>query len=260
MRRPRDLLFADAPPLEAVDRVIDARGHVEWRIPFRVAVVPNRALADAIRAETRSRWDEVRSVYLPTGSRSGKLVVRGQKSTTMRDLISLTSLIQEHANKAIELRHEKLVAEVLAGYDKMELGDLTYSNRNDMVKVACRHMIDFPANVFYDYEVLNNPDSPDTQPNSEHAHDIVTQLDSIAAQLEHLEAERSAIAPAALGRVATASAAFDAAKSELDEAVVIARKVGVTWAAIGAEVGITQQAAQQRWGTKVKNASQRQSD
>ena len=58
----------------------------------------------------------------------------------------------------------------------------------------------------------------------------------------------SATQPDPLERIATANKAAGAAKDELREAVAAARRADVTWAAIGAVLGITRQSAFKRFG------------
>lgn len=50
-------------------------------------------------------------------------------------------------------------------------------------------------------------------------------------------------------RISAANEALDAAQAELRAAVTKAREAGDTWAMIGTALGITRQAAYQRFGT-----------
>ncbi len=63
------------------------------------------------------------------------------------------------------------------------------------------------------------------------------------------EAWREHVAPhSARTDLCTAAHEATAARRRLDDAVHTARSYGVTWAQIGADVGLTRQAAHERWG------------
>lgn len=51
----------------------------------------------------------------------------------------------------------------------------------------------------------------------------------------------------ALARIAVAQMRFHAAERELDEAVMVARDVGLSWQAIGDVLGMTRQGANKRF-------------
>lgn len=54
----------------------------------------------------------------------------------------------------------------------------------------------------------------------------------------------------AVHSVAECAAAVGSAGAQLDRAVQLARYAGASWTAIGEAVGISRQAATERWGTK----------
>lgn len=78
-----------------------------------------------------------------------------------------------------------------------------------------------------------------------------TQLDAeverVRAEAEALDAERDRGRAAAVAALRRAATARDLAAAELAAAVKLARAAGVTWAAIGAALGMSRQAAHERW-------------
>lgn len=83
--------------------------------------------------------------------------------------------------------------------------------------------------------------------------EILEQADELADQFEHHEANDENIADAAALR-ALREAFLDRAMAErrLADAVSVARAEGHSWAAIGAMVGTSGEAARQRYGQAAK--------
>jgi hypothetical protein len=83
--------------------------------------------------------------------------------------------------------------------------------------------------------------------------EILDQADELAARFEAHEPETDAIADAAaLRAVRRAFQARADAERQLADAVSVARAEGHSWAAIGAMVGTSGEAARQRYGRPVK--------
>lgn len=61
----------------------------------------------------------------------------------------------------------------------------------------------------------------------------------------------------ALGALSAASLTLRNAESRLDAAVVNARESGLSWAQIGATLGISRQSAHERWGHLARAGCQR---
>jgi hypothetical protein len=78
------------------------------------------------------------------------------------------------------------------------------------------------------------------------------QLDDELAQIredrERLEADLAEKIAAKVDAVAEAARAYGGAGQALEDAVAAARAYGASWTDIGAAVGLTRQAAYQRWG------------
>ncbi len=60
-----------------------------------------------------------------------------------------------------------------------------------------------------------------------------------------------------LGALAQASATLRQAEASLDDTVTAAREAGITWAQIGAALGMTRQSAHERWGHLARGGCQR---
>lgn len=84
--------------------------------------------------------------------------------------------------------------------------------------------------------------------------EILDQADELAARFEAHEPDPNAIADAAaLRAVRRAFQARADAERQLADAVSVARAEGHSWAAIGAMVGTSGEAARQRYGRPVKH-------
>ncbi len=84
--------------------------------------------------------------------------------------------------------------------------------------------------------------------------DILDHADEIAKRFEDYEPspdDEVAVAEHVLRRAALARARSE---RQISEAVEAARRVGISWKRIGAELGITAQAAQQRYGPVTRSA------
>lgn len=82
----------------------------------------------------------------------------------------------------------------------------------------------------------------------QHEHDVEKWLDSIEPQGPARDATY-------LRRIIAAADAVKVAEAELDAAVVAARDAGDTWDAIGVVLGVSRQAAYQRFGQRRAGAS-----
>lgn len=84
--------------------------------------------------------------------------------------------------------------------------------------------------------------------------DILDHADQLAKRFEDYEPsadDEVAVAEHLLRRAALARARSE---RQIGEAVVLARRVGISWKRIGTELGITAQAAQQRYGPVTRSA------
>lgn len=85
-------------------------------------------------------------------------------------------------------------------------------------------------------------------------HDILDHADELAKRFEDYEPspdDEVAVAEHLLRRAALARARSE---RQIRDAVEAARRAGISWKRIGAELGITAQAAQQRYGEAAKSA------
>jgi ribosomal protein L9 len=78
--------------------------------------------------------------------------------------------------------------------------------------------------------------------------ELEAELQQVREDRERLEQEITERTAAAVVSVAEAARAYGGAGQALDRAVAEARAFGANWADIGRAVGITRQAAAQRWG------------
>jgi hypothetical protein len=76
------------------------------------------------------------------------------------------------------------------------------------------------------------------------------EMEEMRDHRHRVEAELTAQARTAVQSVEQAARAFGTASEGLTRAVQAARAAGATWTDIGAAVGISRQAAAERWGTK----------
>ena len=83
------------------------------------------------------------------------------------------------------------------------------------------------------------------------AQEILDHADELAARFEHHEPPDNARDASALRDVRTAVLARADAERSLRDAVVVARHAGHSWAAIGAMVGTSGEAARQKYGQSV---------
>lgn len=74
------------------------------------------------------------------------------------------------------------------------------------------------------------------------------EMQLLRAQRAHVEEQLRSSAVSAVDVVAEVAAALGAMSDKLDEAVQAARAAGASWAMIARAVGISRQAATQRWG------------
>ena len=84
--------------------------------------------------------------------------------------------------------------------------------------------------------------------------DILDHADDLAKRFEDYEpspADEVAVAEHLLRRAALARARSE---RQISEAVELARRAGISWKRIGIELGITAQAAQQRYGPVTRSA------
>jgi uncharacterized protein with PIN domain len=84
--------------------------------------------------------------------------------------------------------------------------------------------------------------------------DILDHADELAKRFEDYEPsdeDEVAVAEHLLRRAALARARSE---RQISEAVDLARRTGISWKRIGAELGISAQAAQQRYGPVTKSA------
>ena len=84
--------------------------------------------------------------------------------------------------------------------------------------------------------------------------DILDHADELAKRFEDYEPspdDEVAVAEHLLRRAALARARSE---RQIGEAVELARRAGISWKRIGAELGITAQAAQQRYGPVTRSA------
>ncbi|ORA24911.1 hypothetical protein [Mycobacterium aquaticum] len=76
-----------------------------------------------------------------------------------------------------------------------------------------------------------------------------TEKTDVENWLDNLEVDPAKARDARhMRRIAAAAKALDGAEAELNEAVTEAREAGDTWAMIGTALGISRQAAYQRFG------------
>ena len=84
--------------------------------------------------------------------------------------------------------------------------------------------------------------------------DILDHADDLAKRFEDYEPspdDEVAVAEHLLRRAALARARSE---RQISEAVELARRAGISWKRIGIEIGITAQAAQQRYGPVTRSA------
>lgn len=80
--------------------------------------------------------------------------------------------------------------------------------------------------------------------------DLDREVAAVRAESERLDAEKEQRREAARRTLADRARRATLASAELAAAVKAARAAGVTWAAIGEELGITRQAAHDRWANR----------
>ncbi len=241
----RAALYAGA--LESPSLDVPAGPDGQWRLPFRTAI----SAPDRVEAELRALIEVLECGFeYDSATMSGYFTspVCKSREQDLELLFNLSTRFVDIACRNVFEWHLEDIERALIARKIVRVGDVSAESTRELAAIAARGFLDIPAKVVQTISILQEGLPQTGNERDGQYSDTVREFEASLIRAGELR-------QTALGRLAVAQEELDQAKLNLDRKVLEAREVGATWSEVGAALGMSQQAANQRWGKKAKRAS-----